>query len=264
MFSAELKDDSLHLPDGLLSTSNIAIKYSAHTMDASFTMFPLLPTELRLEIYKLSLPGPRWIKKFPFLPAPAALSVCHEFRDVALRKYTPISNHPYSYIDWSQDIIDADFLGDFECILDAVDIARIQNLVIRRFDPDDDNPATIWQRNPTYRGWPLCAFRFNCSSLPWGAPLRGIPSSRDWVLNQCIMKSLTNCRLIAPAKTQLIFLGGKIMCYDEVLKTMQEDLEDSKKLTDGKSCCDCQSCVHPQIKLVEEICGSDGPTLIDI
>lgn len=260
----ELKKADLHLSVVPSSAGVVDITSVSHNTLSSFTMFASLPTELRLEIWKMSLPGPRWINKFPFKAPPVALSICHESRYVALQKYTPISAHPSSYVDWSQDIIDADFLGDFECILDEVDIARIQNLVIRRFDPDDDNPATIWQRNPTYRGWPLCSFRFNCNSFPWGAPLRDVPGTRGWVLNPQIMKSLTNCQLIVPAKNQLVFLGGKIMCYEEVLKTMQDDLRDSKKLTAGEGACCCQSCVHPEITLVQEIWDEGGPTLVDI
>ncbi|RDL36347.1 uncharacterized protein BP5553_05699 [Venustampulla echinocandica] len=212
-----------------------------------YNTFSSLPTELRLLIWKATLPGPRWINQFPFSSAPVALSVCHESRMVALQSFSPISNHPYSYIDWSHDIIDADFLGDFECILSEADIARIHNLAIRRFDPDDDNPATIWQRNPTYRGWPLCAFSFNCSTGPWGAP-----DLRGWVLSEENLQSLESCLLIVPAKRQLVFLGGKIMGYTEVLRTMEADLQESKKLTAGSARCACQSSIHPRVRLVQE------------
>jgi hypothetical protein len=139
-----------------------------------FTMFSLLPAELRVQIWQHTLPDQRWLSKLPFPRPPVALSICQESRQVALKNLTPLYRDPYAYVNFSCDIIDADFLGDFECTLTETEIASIQNLAIRRFDPESDNPATVWQRNPTYRGWPLCAFRFNCSTPPWGTPdLRG-------------------------------------------------------------------------------------------
>lgn len=224
-----------------------------------FTLFNFLPPELRFSIWKLSLPGQRWINKFPVPNLPIAMLVCHESRTIALQSYSSITNHPYAYIDWKYDIINADFLGDFESFLTPFEMSRIQNLAIRRFDPDDDNPSTIWQRNPTYRGWPLCAFRFNCSVTPWGGS-----DHRLWVLDEEKLKSLTSCFLIVPARNQMIFLGGKIMGYEDVVSTMQADLQCSKKLSADSSICSCHSSVHPGIQLVQEIAGYESMRLVDL
>jgi hypothetical protein len=148
--------------------------FLSHSFSRLFSIFSSLPAELRIQIWKHTLPNQRWLNKLPFPLPPVTLSICHESRQVALQSMTSLYHVPYAYVDFSSDVIDADFLGDFECTLTESEIAAIQNLSIRRFDPESDNPATVWQRNPTYRGWPLCAFRFNCSTPPWGVPdLRG-------------------------------------------------------------------------------------------
>lgn len=74
----------------------------------TFTLFPLLPTELRLKIWNLTIPGPRTVtihyktrplKKhqgnaFPSSrwispdPNPLPLQICHESRTIALKSYT--------------------------------------------------------------------------------------------------------------------------------------------------------------------------------
>ncbi|KAG9228815.1 hypothetical protein BJ875DRAFT_446533 [Amylocarpus encephaloides] len=213
---------------------------------SKFSLFSSLPPELRFDIWKQSLPEPRWINKLHASRAPVAI-------------FSAISNNPCGYIDWKTDIIDADFFGGFENVFAPEDISRIRNLAIRRFDPEDNNPGTIWQRNPTYRGWPLCAFRFNCNTAPWGSSdLRGC------VLDEKKLKSLTSCYLIVPARNQMIFLGGKILDYGDAVSTMRVDLQASKKFSKDSSLCSCESKVHPKVNLVQEISGHDGKRLVDL
>jgi hypothetical protein len=72
-----------------------------------FTLFPKLPVELRLKIWRAALPGPRIIEAYydyeesvngdisdgvirTNQPPPVLLSVCHESREETLRKYITI------------------------------------------------------------------------------------------------------------------------------------------------------------------------------
>jgi hypothetical protein len=223
----------------------------------SFPSFSLLPTELRLKIWEFTLPPPRWIN-FAVPPSPPiALSICHESRYIALRKFSSISHphSPNSYINYSSDIIDAR-------ILDAIpgtSHSRIQNLSVRRFDPDDGNPATIWQRNPKYQGWPLCSFRFNCSSVTG----EDVEYYGKRLLNTRKLEGLKTCFVIVPAREQWIFLDGMIKCYVDTVRTMKTDMEASSGVCRGNVKCACGVRVHPEIKLVEEIAGENTLSILD-
>ncbi|KAF8854119.1 hypothetical protein BDZ45DRAFT_677200 [Acephala macrosclerotiorum] len=98
----------------------------------SFTLFPELPTELRLKIWKLAIPGPRILsvghrmqygegygRIIPTAmewrtsdPVPTLLHVCHDSRTEALKVYQPSfaafrtpRQEGKNYIDFSRDIL---------------------------------------------------------------------------------------------------------------------------------------------------------------
>src|SRR6266536_5995153 len=68
------------------------------------TTFSSLPPELRFQIWENTFPEPRWLHRLPLPPPPIALSICQESRLVALQNFSPVSNNPYCYINWSTDI----------------------------------------------------------------------------------------------------------------------------------------------------------------
>jgi hypothetical protein len=87
-----------------------------HTPLTTFTIFPSLPAELRLKIWRESC-SPRIITlnynqasdSFASCPQPALLSTCHESREEALRIYTPFfgtnSHKPHIYFNPYRDTI---------------------------------------------------------------------------------------------------------------------------------------------------------------
>lgn len=96
-----------------------------------FHLFPKLPHELRLEIWRFALPPPRVVELRPTGRAgkrrfwitdtspPVLLRVCHEAREVALGSYSPVSawnqTRPVltrAYIAYSKDIV---YLSDSWC-----------------------------------------------------------------------------------------------------------------------------------------------------
>lgn len=108
-----------------------------------FRLFPKLPYELRLEIWRFALPPPRVVelrqsgraKRGRFwitdICPPVLLSVCHEAREVALELYRPIlvwnQTRPVltrSYIAYSKDIV---YLSDssYKRLLDNVMSSKI-------------------------------------------------------------------------------------------------------------------------------------------
>jgi hypothetical protein len=220
---------SAFIPGNLLEPSNpVDDDYPQSENASPRTTFSSLPPELRFQIWEETFPEPRWLHRLPLPPPPIALSICQESRLVALEKFATLSNKPYSYIKWSTDTIDADFLAGVEFSFSESDINKIKNIAIRRFDPESSYPGTIWQRNLRFKEWPLCSFRFNCSDSPWGS--QGLSG---WVLDQGKLKSLKTCHLIVPAKDQLVFLEGKIIGYDEVLVTMRADKAASQRIISG-------------------------------
>jgi uncharacterized protein YqkB len=62
----------------------------------------------------------------------------------------------------------------------------------------------------------------------------------------------------------MVYLGGKIMDFEEVIKTMRTDLDASSKLMTNSTACACQSPCHPEIQLVEEVTHSNVPSLIPL
>jgi hypothetical protein len=95
----------------------------------SFTLFPDLPTEIRLKIWGLLAPGPRTVivqyntkynefngKRISTFtgwtspdPPPVILSICREARSEALKSYQPALgsyfHHPKIYVDFSNDTL---------------------------------------------------------------------------------------------------------------------------------------------------------------
>lgn len=96
---------------------------------ATFTLFPELPSELRLKIWRFCVPGPRTVgvqykmkrdyfdgkRKFNFLgwrssdPIPVILQICHESRSEALKSCRPafgsFFHQPSIYIDFEIDAV---------------------------------------------------------------------------------------------------------------------------------------------------------------
>jgi hypothetical protein len=226
----------------------------------SYPAFFLLPAELRLQIWEATLPNPRWINSAAPPDPPVALFICRESRSITLCKFSRISrfHSPNVYINWNSDIIDASILGKPNSIIPEGSLHLIQNLAIRRFDPDDENPATIWQRSPRYQGWPLCSFRFNCSVTGEDVEYYG-----KRLLNAEKLKGLRACFVIVPAREQWIFLDGIIKSYVDTVRTMKADMEASSGVCKGKVKCTCGAKVHPEIKLVEEIAGENTLSILD-
>ncbi|KUJ06946.1 uncharacterized protein LY89DRAFT_372847 [Mollisia scopiformis] len=94
-----------------------------------FQRFSDLPTELRFKIWKLSLPGPRVLSVSDFRkgsaamlhfrehdnkPNPAALTVCRESREIALRRYRLCFGTPNIYADLTSDILY--FGSNWDCV----------------------------------------------------------------------------------------------------------------------------------------------------
>ena len=82
-------------------------------MATAFTLFPLLPVELRLQIWQHTFPPPRRIRINRWTPGPAALYVSHEARELVKQFYDlvprPIARRVFSCYGWMNlplDIID--------------------------------------------------------------------------------------------------------------------------------------------------------------
>jgi len=82
-------------------------------MATTFTLFPLLPTELRLQIWHHTFPAPRRIRVSRWTPGPTALYVNHEAREVVKQCYglipQPAARRVFSCYGWinlALDIID--------------------------------------------------------------------------------------------------------------------------------------------------------------
>ncbi|KAF4631318.1 hypothetical protein G7Y89_g6814 [Cudoniella acicularis] len=111
------------LQSSILAMQSLGTQLNSAGAAGSFMLLPKLPRELRLKIWKASLPGPRVVKigyelceycdYFEGLcancecyfgkvktaqPLPTALSVCRESRVEALKKYSDKINFPTSFI----------------------------------------------------------------------------------------------------------------------------------------------------------------------
>lgn len=85
------------------------------TMASQFSLFPILPPELRLKIWEYALPGPRIIEfaggetpshKYPKVASPATLFVNHEARSVATKRFQARSFGAATiYVDFSCDTL---------------------------------------------------------------------------------------------------------------------------------------------------------------
>ena len=99
----------------------------------SFTLFPRLPVELRLAIWRSTFPPPRRVFLDGVRRSPIALSINHESRQLALfyytncdRKSTPDRPQP-RYVDFSADTLPASQVVFFGT-------NRIQNLMLDHSD----------------------------------------------------------------------------------------------------------------------------------
>jgi hypothetical protein len=145
-----------------------------------FTLFPKLPTELRLVIWEMVLPGPRILEStfyfdlrkqlcWSLLPSensPATLFTCRESREIGLKHYQPLTEegmarplvqyfHPANDTLFSTSIScdergfecpDSDTLAD-PLTLVATRIPKVSKLAVYVFYQPDDYQSSLTDTN---------------------------------------------------------------------------------------------------------------------
>lgn len=126
------RDITLLLRDFYRQHRGPGTPYYRHHAHSRFTVFSKLPIEIRLKIWKMALPGPKFIKMdlqssplgqdgYIWLPRcseknPALLSTCNESRAMALKHYHSVGRRPQGwvkFVDFSTDILCYTWLGSW-------------------------------------------------------------------------------------------------------------------------------------------------------